>query len=171
MPRHPKNGAFSIAELLLAMALMAILMASVAAASQAAMTCYDQDMKIAEVTPSARWALQRMMGDVRQAEALNVTTTQLTIVPPAGTGVDEVQYFYNGGVLYYRRTIGGNTTTQALVGDGDVTLNVFSLQKQTGLDWEGVSCVKSVTVRIELRADGRPFTMTASAAPRRNLLY
>jgi len=171
MKSSGKQSGFTLVEVLLSTAIVGMLLASVAAAFHASLLSYDENEEIAAVTQSARWALNRIVGDVRTAAALEATSSRITIIPPGDSGLDEIEYEYVDDVLYYRRTTGGQTASQTLLGDGDITLDVFAVQSTTGQDWQGLTCTKSVTIRMQFTADNQTFTMTVSAAPRRNQTY
>jgi hypothetical protein len=86
--------------------------------------------------------------------------------------VERIEYEFAAKTLYYRRTSGGQTTTEVLLGGSDeVKVQAFAASYVTGQDWQGYTCTKTVKVRLELTVDNRTFTMTASASPRRNQLY
>jgi len=155
----------------MATAILGMLLASVAAAFHASLFSYDENEEIAAVTQSARWALNRILADVRTAAAVETTGSRITIIPPDESDPDELEYEYVDGALYYRRTISGQTTSQTLLGDGDISLDVFAVQSTTGEDWQGLTCTKNVTIRMQFSADNQTFTMTVSASPRRNQTY
>ena len=170
MRTRRNRRAFTLIEMLLAIALLAALLAAVAAGVHASFHSYAENEDIAAATQSARAILIRLTTEVRTAAAVDSTDTQLTIIPPDdGSGLQQVQYEFTGGTLYYRRTANGNTTSHVLLGPGDeAVVTTFHVLREVGLDWQGVPCTKSVTVRLELHADNAPLAMTVSACPRRN---
>ncbi len=150
-----------------------MLLAAIAIALHASILSYNENDKIASITQTARSILDRMMRDVRTAAAVDSTTTQLTVIPPDdGSGLTQIQYDYVEGTLYYRRTVSGQTTSHVLLGpDDEITINAFTIIREIGIDWQGTSCTKSITVRLGLTVANQNFALTASAAPRRNQLY
>ena len=168
-----RNSAFTIAELLLTLALLGVLLAGLAVAIDASMLSYRENEKIATATQAARVILNRMTTEIRTAAAVDSTSTQITIVPPDdGSGLEQIQYDYAEGALYYRRTINGATASYVLLGAGDeVTVSSFAVLREVGLDWQGTPCTKSITVRLSLLVKNETFAVTASASPRRNQLY
>ena len=171
--RQRQKTAFSLVELLISVALLAILLAAVAAAMHASFQSYSENDKVAAATQTARFLLGRMANEIRTAEDVQTTATRLDILPADdGSGLQLVQYEYLDGKLYYRQTVNGTTEGYILLdSDEDVTLAAFAATAETGTDWQGLSCTKSVTLRITFAVGGRTFSLSASADPRRNQLY
>lgn len=171
--RGHHTEAFTLVEVLLSLAILAMLMAAIGSAVYASLDSYEQNEHIASATQATRAVLDRISRDIRTAAAVSAGSTQITIITPAGSEAQQIDYDWDSGdgVLYYRRKVDGSTTSYPLLGDGDVTISSFSVTYETGLDWEGISCTKSVTVLLDIAIDGKTFTMTGSASPRRNQLY
>lgn len=155
--------------MLLALGVMAALLAALAAAMQATFVSFEENRDVAAVSQSARWALNRIMGDIRTADGLSTTSTQVTIVPPdTGSGLTQVRYAYENDVLNCYRTVNGNTTSSVMLGDGEIDLTTFVVSREWGTDAYGDSCIVRATIRLEFSVEGKTLAMTASAAPRRN---
>ena len=77
MTSQGRNG-FTLVELLLALALMGILLASVAAAFHASIQSYEVNTTIADATQAARSIMDRLARDVRQAHSVTATTSSVT---------------------------------------------------------------------------------------------
>ena len=167
-----RKSAFTLVETILSVTITAMLLTAIAVAVKTSLSSYKDNEKIAAVTQGARSALSQMMGDVRAADAVEALSTRLTIVPPAdGSGLQQVQYeFLGDGKLYYRRTVGGATTSYVLLGD-DMTVSSFSVTSEMAEDGEGMLYTKSVTAHLELAVDNETMVVTASASPRRNQEY
>jgi len=167
----PAKG-LSMVEILIAVALMAVLMASIAAAVQASLQSYKENEAVSAITQAARACLVRMMRDVRTADAVDSTSSSLSVIPADdGSGTTLVQYELSGGTLYYRRKVGASTTTEAMFGPGDqVTVTSFDVTRQTAVK-DSLVYTRSVTARMTFDFKGRQFTVTASADPRRNQDY
>jgi len=170
--RTRQNG-FTLVELLLAVAILAMLLAAVAAGVHASLTSYAENEKIAALNQTSMSILNRMVHDVRTAAAVDVAFYTITIIPPTNAeGLEEIEYSYDGATLWYRRKVNGTTTSHVLLGPSDdVQVGVFYAVAETGLDWEGTPCTKSVAIRLELSLDDRVVATTVSAAPRRNQDY
>jgi len=169
--------AFTVAELLVSLAIAAILMAAVATAVHGSLMNQTENAKIADASQAARFVLHRIMGDIRTAAAIDpyAGATMIKIVPPAdGSGTQELKYQYNPSSesLNLSITVSGDTTTQTLFGgQDDVKVRSFHAIYELGQDWQGLQCTKSVTIRMEFEVRNQTFALTTSASPRRNLLY
>jgi len=174
MPKRQNNAGLTLIELLLSLAITGLLLSAIAAAFHSALTSYTENEKIAQGTQTARSVVNRMMRDIRCAAATNAQPSQITIFPPEdGSGLQQIQYEFDSAAqcLYYRRTVSGTTTSQVLLGGNDVQVTTFYATPEWGQDSQGVSCIKSVTVRLAFRIGGRQFAVTSSAAPRRNQIF
>ncbi len=170
--RHTITG-FTIVELLVAVAIMAALLASVAVAMHACLVSQRQNVQIAGTVQAARVVLHRMMSEVRTAEAVDSGSQRVSIIPPANAeNVTEIEYELTGGTLYLRRTVGGVQMSQALIAYGeDVQVEQFTVSRETDQDDQGVTYTKSLTVDLTLRSGSNRFLVVASACPRRNQPY
>lgn len=173
MRPHKTAPGFSLVEVLLAVTLVALLLLSVAAALHASFGSYRENEKISAATQAGRSALGRMTRDIRNAEAVDLDSGSVTILPPAeGDWPDQIRYQLSDGTLYYVRAVGGTETEHVLLGgDGRVTVRAFELDHQTGPDSEGIDSVKTVTLRLVLSVDGQEHTVSASVSPRRNRTF
>ena len=175
--RATSNKGFTVLEMLLSVTVLAMLLAAVAVAVHGSLTNSAENAKIAAATQAARFALNRIMRDIRTAAAVDeyAGSTKVTIVPPEdGSGTQQIQYEYDAGqrTLLYHVTVNGSKTTHTLFGgQDDVTVRSFHAIYELGKDWQDLDCTRSVTVRIEFEVDNQTFAVTASAAPRRNQLY
>lgn len=177
-PRRPirrapgRRRAFTLVEVLIATALLALLLTAIAVALHAAMQGYRENERVAAMTQAARSVLARMTREIRTADEVDTTSTSITILPPEdGSGVSLIRYTWSNGVLTYHQTTGAGTTSEVLLG-GDATVSApsFSIIHQMGIA-DGVTYTKTVTATITFAAGGRTFTVTASADVRRNQQY
>jgi hypothetical protein len=153
--------------------IIAALLTAVAVATHAVLLNYAENTEIAEVVQAARVVLYRMMSEVRTAEAIDSDYQRLSIIPPAnGDGITQVEYELADGVLYYRRTVSGSTSSYTLISSSDaVQVDTFTVSRETAVDGEGMTYTRSVTARLAMRSGNNVFPVTASACPRRNLPY
>ncbi len=170
------RAGFTVMELLISLALLAMLLASAGIAVHAAITSQNENARLAAATQAARVVLNRLTRDVRTAAAVDYYSPSdvLRIVPPEdGSGLEQIEYTidYGQGKLLYRTTAGGETTSHTLLGDNDIRVITFFATHEIGQDWQGLDCTKSVTVNLAFEVNGRRFTQTVSAAPRRNQQY
>jgi prepilin-type N-terminal cleavage/methylation domain-containing protein len=167
-----RRTGFTLVEVLLAMALLAMLLTAIAVAVQAAMQGYRENERVAAVTQAARSVLARMMREIRTADEVDTTATSISILPPEdGSGITLIRYTWNNGELTYHQTIAGVTTSEVLLGgDRTVSAQSFTVSRETGTDGP-VVYTKSVTATITFAADRRRLAVTASADVRRNQEY
>ena len=175
--RHNSRGGFTLLEMLISLVLLAALLASLGAAIHAATSSYIENTRISAITQTARGVLNRLTRDIRTADAVDVSSSEITIIPPDdGSGLEELRYEVVGDSLNYYRTVSGVTTSYVLIGPAAGAINEVSLAGATisstsGVDWEGTPCTKSVTITIVLENGDNDLTITASASPRRNQLF
>lgn len=174
MKKSPQTRrGFTIVEMLMALAILAMLLSAVALAMHASLHNYGENTKIAELTQAARVVLNRMMSEIRTAEAVDSASQRVTIVPPTNpAGLTEIEYELDDGVLYCRRIVNSVETSYVLIASGgDVNVTGFTVVRETGLDGEEVEYTKSVTTQLDLQSGDNTFSVTASACPRRNMQY
>ena len=169
MRQRPHRRAFTLVELLLAMAILAMLLASVGVAIHASLHSYVINDRISSLTQAARIVMARLARETRMAVDVDSTMTRLTITPPDdGMGLQKIEYELVGGELHYRRTVSGVTSDSILLGDGgdgrdDIAIETFSVVREEA---EGIPL--SVKVRLVMTCGGERFAVTASAVLRRN---
>jgi type II secretory pathway pseudopilin PulG len=162
-----------LVEVLLSLAILAALMAALGVAVHASLASYRENDKITSSTQAARAVLERLSRDIRTAAAVDAQTDTVTIIPPdTGSGIQQVQYEYDSanGQILYRVTANGQTTSHVLLG-GNVEVTAFSVTTLMGQDWQGLTCIGRLTIRIGLSVDNQTIDVTSSVAPRRNQLY
>lgn len=170
-----KNTGFTLIEMLVAAAVLAMLLASVAVALHGSLVSYRENEKIAETVQVARVVLNRLISEVRTADAVefDLDLQRVTIIPPVNSEhVTEMEYQLDGGVLYYRRVVMGTQESQAFISsDENVQVESFSVFGETEEDEEEIVYTTYVTVELVLRSGSNRFALTASACPRRNQEY
>jgi len=157
----------------LSLVILVVLMTALATAFHATLMDYSENEKIAVTTQAARALLDRMMREIRTAAAVDANQSVISIVPPEDAGgLQLIRYEYDptGKRLYYTRTVNGQSSTYTIFGQ-EVDLVSFSADTQTGLDWQGMTCTKTIRVSLVLRKGARDFHITAASAPRRNQIY
>jgi type II secretory pathway pseudopilin PulG len=167
MSRNPKRlvGAFTIAEVLVAVAIVSILLAAVAVAFNASIINYRENNDIFQAMNRARQALFRMTTQLRTADAVNPDslTDECSLIT---TGGEDITYRYNAAQrkLYL--------VTNDNLSDGDYMLcnNVTGLTFTKQIVTEGSETkVKSVQISITVAAGDIQKTVAAAAVVRRNL--
>ena len=170
MSLKTQGRAFTMVELLLSLAITALLLASVAVGTHAFLKSYEDNERMVSLTEASRLVLSRMMIEARAATDVDSTAAQLTITPiDDGSGLQQIQYELTGGQLHYRRTVNGVQTDQILIGDSsdDITISDFSVLRE--VDPQDVPV--SVRVRLALARGTESLSVTASAVIRGNQEY
>jgi len=157
--RHTIRPAFTIVELLIALAITAMLLAAVAVAFNASVINYTENEKIYKAINGARQALFRITSQLRTATYVvpNATATnECTLTTADGEGLT---YRYDDPNLYLVTT--GDPTNYKLCE------NVEEMTFTKDIDVEGK--VRSVQIEMTVSAGGLTKKLAAAAVIRRNL--
>jgi type II secretory pathway pseudopilin PulG len=150
-------------ELLLALAIASILLATVATAFNASIINYRQNEDIFHVINSARQSLFRITSQLRTADAVepSAPVNECTLITAAG---DDITYQYNNGdnKLYLIDNLSGSNYVLC----DNVTAMTFT---KTPTD-DGTDC-KSVQISITVTRGNVERKISAAAAIRRNLSW
>jgi prepilin-type N-terminal cleavage/methylation domain-containing protein len=159
------KAGFTIAELLIALAISAILLVAVAVAFNASATNYQQNEDIFKTVNSARQALFRMTSQLRTAGAVdpNAPNNECTMITAAG---ENITYRYNSGdnKLYL--------ITNDDLSDSDYVLcdNVTAMTcTKTSVIEDTLIKVKNVQISITVMSGNVQKMISAAAVIRRNL--
>ena len=166
MTHRKTSRAFTIAELLISLTLMVVLMTAIAVATQGTLSAYEHNNRTSELTQLARAIQQRMTREIRTAVAVDCATNTLIIAPAEGP--DEVRYFLDDSNNFVYRTYYGATQNDYVLvaADGDVTVQDFVVTVTTVSDVPVLA-----TIRLDLASGDQTYSVTCSAAPRRNQSY
>lgn len=171
--KRTKRTGLTLAEILVATALMGALLAAVAAAMNATFRGYSENEKVSSATQAARNVLNRLSAEARQCDDADITSSSLTLkFLDVNKNLTQTKYELRNGTLYY--TAKGSPQEYVLLGDGDrARVTSFVVSRVTGPDPQNPaqSCTTAITVTLTLSVDNQTLTVTASAAPRRNQLF
>ena len=192
---RPRHAGLGMIEMLIALAICAMLLTSVALAFHASLTTVEENQKISTITQSARIILHRMMAQARQADDVDfvgasqvgsiqygpdtnlrfVESLHLGVAPPLEPGEPtDLEYEFLNGSLWYRQTLSGVQESYELIGPSDgLTITHFQiLACQVDEDKDGTwDYTRDITAEMTLQIDGNTFAVTASTNPRRNLAW
>jgi len=160
------KAGFTVAELLIALAISAMLLVAVAVAFNASAINYQENEDIFKAINNARQALFRMTSQLRTASAVDpdAPSNECTMVTAVG---ENITYRYNSGdnTLYL--------ITNDDLSDSDYVLcdNVTAMDctKTAVLNEEGWLIVQSVQISMTVASRNVEKTISAAAAIRRNL--
>ncbi len=158
-------GGFTLAEILIALAITGLLLAAVAVTFNASVMGYQENEDIFKTINDGRQALFRITTQLRTAAAVDPCTpnNECTLITAGG---DNITYQYNDidNKLYQ---IDNSTSSSYLLCD-NVTAMVFTgatdVDPSTGLDY-----VKSVQISMTVQNNNTIKTFTAAAVIWRNL--
>ncbi len=155
-----KHG-FSIAELLIALAITGILLAAIAVALNASIINYRVNEDIFKAVNSARQALSRITSQLRTANAAdpNSPDNECALITADG---DDITYRYNDGDNKLYLDSNGNSYVLC----DSVTAMAFTRNKATK---DAVTYVKSVQMSMAVQSGNVQRTLSAAAVIRRNL--
>jgi prepilin-type N-terminal cleavage/methylation domain-containing protein len=155
------SSGFTIAELLISLAIMALLLAAVAAAFNASIANYRDNEDIFKTINNARQALTRITNQLRTADAVdpNEPSNQCSLITAGG---DNITYRHDNSdnKLY----VDFNSNSYVLC--DNVTAMTFT--KDTATE-DSVTYVKSVQVSMTVTSGELEKTLSAAAVVRRNL--
>jgi prepilin-type N-terminal cleavage/methylation domain-containing protein len=163
--RNPIRHAFTIVELLISLAITAMLLAAVAVAFNASVINYRENEEIYRAINGARQALFRITSQLRTATAVdpNAAANECTLI--TADGKDQT-YRYDSTAKALYLVTNGDTT------DPDYKLceNVKAATFTKDIIVEGaVTKVRSVQIAMTVTAGGTEEKVSAAAVIRRNL--
>ena len=159
-----KTG-FTVAELLMALAIAGMLLAAVAAAFNASAINYRQNEDIFKATNGARQAMFRMISQLRTADAVdpNSPANECALITPGG---DDLTYRYNSDDSKLYLITNDDLSDSDYVLCNNVTALTFT--KDTVVE-DMQTKVRSVQISITVASGDVQQTVSAAAVVRRNL--
>jgi Tfp pilus assembly protein FimT len=163
--RKAHGGGFTVAELLIALAIATTLLAAIAVAINASIVNYRENEDIFKVINSARQALLRITNHIRTADAADPTSpaNECTLVTAGG---DDITYRYNNVDNKLYLITNYDLTDPDYVLCENVTAMTFT--KQTFVD-NAITKVRSVQISITVAQGNAERKISAAAVIRRNL--
>ncbi len=167
--RHRCSGGFTLIEVLIALALLAMLMGAVAAAVHASMTNYRENEDMFRAISTARQALIRITTDLRTSSKISSydSAGQCTIDLDGDPAEDEAVADWDIAYVY-----DDSTDTLNLVIDPDGAAESYVLCRNvTALTFSRTPAVKPRSVRISMTVTvgGQSQTVSSAALIRRQL--
>jgi len=171
MSTKPDNSivGFSIVELLIALAIIALLLAAVAAAFNSSIINYRENEDVFKTINSARQALFRITSQLRTANAVdpNSPNNECALITAGG---DDITYRYDNGDNKLYLDSNGNSYVLC----DNITAMTFTKDTTTEMiDVNGVptpmTYTRSVQTSITVQSGNVQRTVSAAAVLRRNL--
>jgi len=165
--RWKYESGFTIVELLLALAIASILLATVATAFNASIINYRENEDIFKVINSARQSLFRLTSQLRTADAVDPTSpaNECTLITAGG---DDITYRYNNADNKLYLITNYDLSDPDYVLCDNVTAMTFT--KDTVII-ESIEKVRSVQVSITVARGNVERKISAAAVIRRNLSW
>ena len=164
--KKKNNYGFTIAEILMALALLGILMAAVAAAFNASSMSYSENENSFKSMNMARQALVRMTAELRTASGVLISepNSQCTLINASG---DDITYQYNSSddMLYL-------ITNDTMIDDDYAlceNITAISFIKDTAFDGEGTEYVKSVQISLTVSLGRTQQKISGAVVTRRTM--
>ena len=163
--RIKKQKAFTVAELLIALAISAMLLAAVAVAFNASAKNYQVNEEIFQTMNSARQSLLRITAHLRTADWVdpNSPANECTLVTATG---QDITYRYDSDAkkLYLVTNYDLSDSNYVLCDN----VSAMNFSKSTGVE-DTVVYVKSVWISITVGDNDTHQTVTSAAVIRKNL--
>ena len=159
------NSGFTIAELLIALVITAILLAAVATAFNASVINYQENEKVFRLINNARQALSRITSQLRTANAVdpNSPGNECTLITAQG---DDITYRYNSGDnKLYLITNDDLTDSDYVLCDNVIAMTFSADTANDG----GTLYVKSIQISITVSSGDLEQIFAAAVVIRKNL--
>jgi type II secretory pathway pseudopilin PulG len=166
LQNNRKSGAFTLVELLLGLAITAILLVAVAAALNASAMNYKTNEDIYKAMNNARQALTRMTTQIRTATAVDpddALEDRCTLITSSG---ENITFRYNSGNNKLYLITNDNPADPDYVLCDNVTDAIFTKDK---VMVDSVIFVKSVQISLTVQGGNVSQNLSAAAVVRRNL--
>ncbi len=162
-PNKLING-FTVVEVLIVLAITAMLLTAMAVCFESAVTNYQQNEDIFKTVNNARQALARITNQLRDANSVDPASPANECSLWTTDNEDNITYRYSSGdkKLYLADNLSGDSYILC----DNVTAATFTKNNVTE---EGITKVKSVQISLTVRNGDVQQTLSAAAVIRRNL--
>lgn len=173
--RPPGRRALSLAEVMISLAITAMLLTAIAAAFQSSAAVIENNDRFFRATQSARVALGQILTEIRRCDSVQVSSTQIDIIRPTETRpANEKMRSYkydaaNKRIVLFITHLDNTTTGQFPAAESVVSIAPFTYDM--GTDANNTACVARVSVALEVKVGSSDIRLSGSAAPRRSLSY
>jgi len=152
---------FTVAEMLIALAITAVLTAAIAVAFHASIINYNINEQLFEAVNSGRQALIRITNQLRTADAVDPAagTAECALITSGGENIT-YRYDSTDGRLYLDKAGSSYVLCENVA--------AMSFTKQTGIE-DGITYVKSVQISLTVSVENTQRTLSAASVIRRNL--
>lgn len=170
-----KHRGLSIPEVLISLAITAMLLTAIAAAFSSSAKVIEDNDKFFRATQAGRVALNQILTEVRRCDAVQVTSTQIDVIRPNETrpANEKMRSFKydatNQALVIFFTYVDDSKSAEFPIAHNILTPNPFSYDM--GVDANNAACVSRVSVSIEVKVGSSDVRLSGSAAPRRSLTF
>lgn len=166
LPKSNKyKPAFTMVEVLVALAISAVLLAAIAFAFNASAVNYEDNKNISFTLNTGRQAMLRMTTELRCATAVNPATPSNQCTFINSNGQDITYSYQSSDKKLYLITTDGMSNISSLLCENVNDMN-FTLQTATK---DGLTYVKAVLISMTLQSDDFEHTISSAVVIRKNL--
>lgn len=171
--KTPRRTAFTLAELMVASVVSAMVLAAIATGVHVAFDAYTFHDSTASVNQTLRVLQQRLRMEIGNADTVQLLNVEngFEILFPDTDPHSRVVYQIADDSLYITRYTSGSPLAASIGPAQGITFESLRADLVTGLVYDGtqfVTEVKMVTISLDIVCDGVSRTMTVSASLRRN---
>jgi prepilin-type N-terminal cleavage/methylation domain-containing protein len=171
LPRATRRG-MSIVEVLIALAITALLLTAVAVAYSASARAIEVNDEFFRATQAGRVSLLRVLTDVRQGtvkEDALTDSVRLITTPPDGQVARDRTYQYRPANKQLVMITNDDATDLDYILANNVSAVMFT--KEIGKDANNANCVTRLAMTITVTVGKHSIQLSGAAAPRRYLLH
>lgn len=161
-PQNQAERGFTLVEILIALAVGALLVTAVMVAFNSAAVNYKENAAIAESMNKSRQFLYKLLSQLRTAQSVdNVTNTECSFRTDDGSNLS---YIYDGNNVYLDTTPDDSSDSNYLVCE-----NISDIQFTKVTADGDPNSIESIRVDIQITRDGKTRTLSAGTSLRKNL--
>lgn len=166
MPKiTPSRHALSLIEVMISLAISAMLLTAVAAAFSASTSAVEHNDQFFRACQAARVSLNLILTEVRRSNAVDVpSSSQINLITADG---EDLSYIYDQNS--HTLKLVKNATAQEFVLSRNVNALSFTSDISTGAG--GVTFVSRVSASLTVEVQDNRVSLTGSTAPRRAQTY
>jgi prepilin-type N-terminal cleavage/methylation domain-containing protein len=172
--RQRKQTGLGLIELLISLAIVAMLLTAVGTAFSASSKIINENDQFQRASQGARVALHQILTEIRRCDAVDISTHVVEVLRPESvreTGELSRRYRYDAttGRLLMAIVHTDGTTSDEYVLARNISTLTFG--KEMGVNSNNTACVVRATMTLTVSIGDNSVGMSGSAAPRRSRRY
>jgi len=166
--RRFQRPGLSLVEVMISLAIAALLLTGVAAAYSASASAIDMNDRFFRASQAARVSMHQLLTEIRRCQAVQVSSaTQVDVITATDqdrsyrfdSTTGKLKLITNESTTDPDYTLASNVTSATFVADSEPDPNT------------GINRVVRVTITVTVKIGDNEVRLSGSAAPRRNLVY